>query len=129
MNVRSRKPAAGIVSASTSRNELSTARYISTSSTRYGTSEVATSSRLRPNAAERKEREHLARKGARRSSLELDLEPDAGAMRPAPAPPTSGDPIDKHDSPAAGIVPARARANPREVAARVDDLYAYALHI
>jgi hypothetical protein len=29
----------------------------------------------------------------------------------------------------AGIVPARARANPREVAARVDDLYAYALHI
>src|SRR5215218_2829447 len=48
MYVRSRKPAAGIASASTTRSETSSARYISTESARYGTSEVAMSSRLRP---------------------------------------------------------------------------------
>src|SRR5215218_2046228 len=48
MYVRSRKPAAGIASASTTRYETSSARYISTESAKYGTSEVAMSSRLRP---------------------------------------------------------------------------------
>src|SRR5918994_404012 len=48
MYVRSTKPAAGIASASTSRYETSSARYISTESARYGTIEVAMSSRLRP---------------------------------------------------------------------------------
>src|SRR5439155_8964924 len=48
MYVRSRKPAAGIASASASRYETSSVMYINTESARYGTTEVAMSNRLRP---------------------------------------------------------------------------------
>src|SRR5919198_4357711 len=47
MKVRSRKPAAGTASASTNRYETPSARYISAEIPRYGTTEVAMSSRLR----------------------------------------------------------------------------------
>jgi hypothetical protein len=48
MYVRSRKPAAGTASASVSRYDTSSARYISAERARYGATEVAMSSRLRP---------------------------------------------------------------------------------
>src|SRR5919109_4422118 len=51
MNVRSRKPAAGTASASRTRYETSSARYISADSTTYGTTDVAMSSRLGPRCA------------------------------------------------------------------------------
>src|SRR5919202_4062242 len=48
MYVRSRNPEAGTARARTRREETSTARYISTERARYGTTDVARSSRLRP---------------------------------------------------------------------------------
>ena len=47
MKVRSRKPAAGIARASVIQTETSRQRYIATVRARYGTTEVATSKRLR----------------------------------------------------------------------------------
>src|SRR3954451_23480556 len=46
---RTRKPAVGTASASVSTYETCNDRYISTDSARYGTTEVARSSRLRPS--------------------------------------------------------------------------------
>jgi hypothetical protein len=43
-----------------------------------------------------------------------------------PNPPPRGDPLDEHESPAPRAVRVWARANPGEVAAGVDHLYAYA---
>jgi hypothetical protein len=48
MYVRSRKPAAGTASASVSRYDTSSARYISTERARYGATELAMSSMPRP---------------------------------------------------------------------------------
>ena len=47
MYVRRRKPAAGTASTRASQTETSSAKRIATSSARYGTTDVATSSRLR----------------------------------------------------------------------------------
>src|SRR6478735_2982109 len=48
MYVRTANPAAGTARTSTSRYEMSSAKYIATESARYGTTEVARSRRLRP---------------------------------------------------------------------------------
>src|SRR5215216_5231745 len=74
MYVRSRKPAAGIASASTTRYETSNARYISTESAKYGTTEVAMSSRLRP----RRGRVYGAR-ASRQKGRPLPGPPELGA--------------------------------------------------
>src|SRR5215218_3157850 len=74
MYVRSRKPAAGIASASTTRYETSNARYISTESAKYGTTEVAMSSRLRP----RRGRVYGAR-ASRQKGRSLPGPPELGA--------------------------------------------------
>src|SRR5215211_4037362 len=79
MYVRSRKPAAGIASASATRYETSSARSISTESAKYGTTEVAMSSRLRPTRG----RVYGAR--ASRQGRSLPGPPELGAAQTAAA--------------------------------------------
>jgi hypothetical protein len=80
--VRTRKPAAATEAASTSQYETSSNQYIPTSSPRYGSSDVATSSRLRPRSGGAYGARTARHEGARDGPIVLDEEgTEAAASR------------------------------------------------
>lgn len=82
MNVRIRKPAAGIASARVRRYETPSVRYITADSARYGATDVATSRALHRGAGGCRARASRARTDAQASrSLGADAEMTSGGLR------------------------------------------------